>query len=161
MSNKLTVGNQFPNFKLEASNDKYITNKSFGKEITIVFIYPKNNTGGCTKECIEFSNLVQDFKIFNAEVFGLSKDPIISHKKFIKKNNLKITLISDPNLELIPAVGAWVKKMMYGKEYMGSERTTLMLYNNKITHIWRKVKVNGHAEEVLKACQSAFNKGNN
>ena len=161
MSNKLSIGNKFPKFNLEASNDKLITDQSFQKKITIVFIYPKNNTGGCTRECLDFSNLEKEFKAANAEIFGLSKDSITSHKKFIKKNDLKVTLISDPNLELIPALGAWVKKSMYGKEYMGAERTTLLMDSqNNITHIWRKVKVSGHATEVLQACKTSFNKDN-
>ena len=161
MSNKLIIGNKFPEFNLEASNDKHITDQSFQKKTTIVFIYPKNNTGGCTRECVDFSNLEKKFRAANTEIFGLSKDTIMSHKKFIEKNDLKITLISDPYLELIPALGAWVKKSMYGKEYMGAERTTLLLdRENNITHIWRKVKVNGHAADVLKACQTSFNKDN-
>ena len=161
MSNKLSIGNKFPKFNLEASNDALITNQSFQKKITIVFIYPKNNTGGCTRECIDFSNLEKEFKAANAEIFWLSKDSITSHKKFIKKNDLKVTLISDPNLELIPAFGAWVKKSMYGKEYMGAERTTLLIDSeNNITHIWRKVKVSGHATEVLQTCKTSFNKDN-
>ena len=161
MSNKLSIGNKFPKFNLEASNDKLITDQSFQKKITIVFIYPKNNTGGCTRECIDFSNLEKEFEAANAEIFGLSKDTITSHKKFIEKNALKITLISDPNLELIPGLGAWVKKSMYGKEYMGAERTTLLMDSqNNITYIWRKVKVSGHATEVLQACKSSFNKDN-
>ena len=161
MSKEFVVGRNFPEFTLKASSGETIAEKSFLGKKTIVFIYPKNDTSGCTKECIDFSNLVSDFKEYNTTVFGLSKDTHESHKKFIEKHNLNICLIADPSVKLISALGAWVKKSMYGKEYMGSERTTFILdENNKVTHIYRKVKVKGHAEEVLKACKTMIKEDN-
>ncbi len=161
MSKKLVVGKQFPKFNLVVDRDKRISEKSFLKRKTIIFIYPKNNTGGCTKECVDFSRLIKDFETLNISIYGLSKDTILSHKKFIKKYSLKIKLISDPSAELITQVGAWVQKTMYGKKCMGSERTTFILNeNNQITHIWTKVRVTGHAEEVLKACKNLIKEDN-
>ena len=161
MSNKLIVGNQFPKFNLITNTDSEIDENSLLNKKTVVFIYPKNDTGGCTKECVEFSNLASHFENLNISIYGISKDTVKSHKKFITKHDLKLNLISDPEVTLITDLGSWVKKSMYGKEYMGIERTTFILdKKNKITHIWNKVRVKGHAEDVLKACKTDIKEDN-
>jgi peroxiredoxin Q/BCP len=120
----------------------------------IIFIYPKNDTSSCTKENLAFSENVKEFDRLNINIFGLSKDGIESHQKFTNKYNLEVELISDPDIHLIKQLGSWVKKSMYGKEYLGVERSTFLIdENNVITEIWRKVKVAGHVQNVLDFCK--------
>ena len=158
MNNDLLVGKPLPNFELQTSNNNLLKNKDLEGKLKLIFIYPKNDTSGCTKENIIFSENIMEFDKLKIHVFGLSKDTVESHIKFIKKYNLKIELISDPNIKLIKDLGSWVKKSMYGKEYMGVERSTFLIdQNNKIVETWRKVKVNGHVEKVLNCCKNLIN----
>tara|TARA_X000001036_G_C20436250_1_gene707369 strand:+ start:33 stop:551 length:519 start_codon:yes stop_codon:yes gene_type:complete len=158
MNNDLLIGKPFPNFELNTSNNNILNNTKLKGESKIIFIYPKNDTSGCTKENISFSDYIKEFEELNICLYGLSKDTVDSHIKFIKKHNLKIELISDPNIKLITELGSWVKKSMYGKEYMGVERSTFLVsQNNLILETWRKVKVNGHAEKVLNSCKNILN----
>ena len=158
MNNDLLVGKPLPNFELQTSNNNLLKNNDLEGKLKLIFIYPKNDTSGCTKENIIFSENIMEFDKLKIHVFGLSKDTVESHIKFIKKHNLKIELISDPNIKLIKELGSWVKKSMYGKEYMGVERSTFLVdQNNKIVETWRKVKVNGHVEKVLNSCKNLIN----
>ena len=146
---KIITGSKFPIFNLPATDYDSYTNEQIKKQF-VLFVYPTDGTPSCTKEAIGFSNHVDDFDDFDTLVIGLSKDGISKHKVFIKKNNLKINLLSDENLELIKSLGCWTEKAMYGKTYMGTERTTFLVSKEGlILHIWRKVKVPGHVEEVL------------
>ena len=157
MNNDLLLGKPLPNFELKTSNDNLLKDTDLKGKLNLIFIYPKNDTSGCTKENILFSENIKEFDKLKICVFGLSKDTVESHRKFIKKYNLKIELISDPNTKLIKELGSWVKKSMYGKEYMGVERSTFLVdQNNKILETWRKVKVNGHVEKVLNSCKDLF-----
>ena len=154
MPDDFLLGKQLPNFSLQTSNNSFLSNDNLKGKLKVIFIYPKNDTSGCTKENILFSENIKEFEKSTINLFGLSKDSVESHIKFIKKYNLKIELISDPDIELITELGSWVKKSMYGKEYMGVERSTFFIdENNIIVEIWRKVKVNGHVEKVLKTCK--------
>ena len=158
MNNDLLIGKPLPNFELQTSNNKLLKAIDLRGKLKLIFIYPKNDTSGCTKENILFSENIKEFDKLKINLFGLSKDSVESHIKFIKKYNLKIELISDPNIKLIKDLGSWVKKSMYGKEYMGVERSTFLIdQNNKIVEIWRKVKVNGHVEKVLNSCKNLIN----
>ena len=158
MNNDLLIGKPLPNFELQTSNNKLLKAIDLKGKLKLIFIYPKNDTSGCTKENILFSENIKEFDKLKINLFGLSKDTVESHRKFIKKYNLKIELISDPNIKLIKDLGSWVKKSMYGKEYMGVERSTFLIdQNNKIVEIWRKVKVNGHVEKVLNSCKNLIN----
>ena len=155
MNNDLLVGKPLPNFELQTSNNNLLTNNDLEGKLKLIFIYPKNDTSGCTKENILFSENIKEFNKLKIYLFGLSKDTVESHIKFIKKHNLKIELISDPDIKLVTKLGAWVKKSMYGKEYMGVERSTFLVdQNNIIMETWRKVKVNGHVEKVLNSCKN-------
>ena len=119
-----------------------------GKKI-IIYFYPKDDTPGCTKEAVEFSNFYTNLKEKNIEVFGVSKDSAEKHKKFISKYDLKFNLITDDGT-LCEKFGVWVEKSMYGKKYMGIERTTFLINEElQVTKIWRKVKVKGHVDEVI------------
>ena len=143
-------GDFLPKFSLESTSGELITNdKLLGKNV-LLFIYPKDNTSSCTKEAQEFSSQTQYFLNGGISIFGISKDSINSHNKFISKYGLKLELLSDERLTFISAIGAWVEKSMYGKKYMGVERTTLFISKDgKILEIWRKVKVLGHVKNVL------------
>ena len=158
MNNDLLIGKPLPNFELQTSSNKLLKAIDLKGKLKLIFIYPKNDTSGCTKENILFSENIKEFDKLKINLFGLSKDSVESHIKFIKKYNLEIELISDPDIKLIKDLGSWVKKSMYGKEYMGVERSTFLIdQNNKIVEIWRKVKVNGHVEKVLNSCKNLIN----
>ena len=158
MNNDLLIGKPLPNFELQTSNNNLLKAIDLKGKLKLIFIYPKNDTSGCTKENILFSENIKEFDKLKINLFGLSKDSVESHIKFIKKYNLEIELISDPDIKLITELGSWVKKSMYGKEYMGVERSTFLIdQNNKIVETWRKVKVNGHVEKVLNSCKNLIN----
>ena len=153
MNDDFLVGKKLPNFNLKTSKRDTLTALDLMGNRNIIFIYPKNDTSSCTKENLAFSENVKEFDRLNINIFGLSKDNIESHQKFINKYNLKVELISDPDIHLIKQLGSWVKKSMYGKEYLGVERSTFLIdENNVIKEIWRKVKVTGHIQNVLDFC---------
>ena len=153
MNDNFLVGKKLPNFKLKTSKRDTLTASNLMGNRNIIFIYPKNDTSSCTKENLAFSENVKEFDRLNINIFGLSKDGIESHQKFTNKYNLEVELISDPDIHLIKQLGSWVKKSMYGKEYLGVERSTFLIdENNVITEIWRKVKVTGHVQNVLDFC---------
>ena len=153
MSDNFLVGKKLPNFNLNTTKRNNLTDKYLIGNRNIIFIYPKNDTTSCTKENIAFSENIKEFERLKINVFGLSKDSIDSHFKFTNKYKLEVELISDPDIHLISQLGSWVKKSMYGKEYMGVERSTFLIdENNVISEIWRKVKVNGHVQNVIDIC---------
>ena len=148
----LTEGKKAPSFKLKDQNGNDVSLKDFiGKQIVLYF-YPKDDTPGCTKEACSFRDNFPDFKDINAVILGVSPDSPASHKKFISKYNLPFTLLSDENKEVLEKYEVWKEKNMYGKKYMGVERTTYIIdENGKIKKIFPKVKVDGHDKEVLEA----------
>ena len=137
------------NFDLKFSEKNIIKfDELKGKKI-VIFFYPKDDTPGCTKEAISFSKHLNEFKKNNTIIFGVSKDTLEKHEKFKKKHNVEIELASDTG-EICEIFDVWVEKSMYGKKYMGIERSTFFIDENQvIKKIWRKVKVPGHVEEVL------------
>lgn len=121
----------------------------------VLYFYPKDDTTGCTKEAQEFTALAADFAKAGADVVGISKDSAKSHAKFIGKYDLKVALGSDESGEVCEAFGVWVEKSMYGRKYMGIERATFLIgTDGRIERVWRKVKVAGHAAEVLEAARA-------
>ena len=157
MPDRLEEGECFPKFSLNSSLDNVVSDGSIIGRRTIIFIYPKDDTSGCTTECVNFSENRKAFEQMEIKLLGISKDSVQKHKKFSEKHKLEIELLADVDVTLISAVGAWVEKSMYGKSYMGSERTTFLLdENNRILKCWRKVKVKGHVEEVLQTCRAIF-----
>ena len=153
MNDTFLVGRKLPNFNLKTTKRDTLTDSDLIGNRNIIFIYPKNDTSSCTKENLTFSENVKEFKKLKINVFGLSKDSIESHIKFTNKYKLEVELISDPDIHLITQLGSWVKKSMYGKEYMGVERSTFLIdQDNTVSEIWRKVKVNGHVQNVLDIC---------
>ncbi len=117
---------------------------------TVLYVYPKDNTPGCTTEAKEFTELLPEFERLGFQVIGVSKDSVKSHQRFKEKHGLKVKLLSDPNAELIKALGAWGKKKSYGREYEGVIRSTFIL-NPEGEIVWKKIKVRakGHAAKVL------------
>ena len=154
MNNEISLINKMPSFSLEATILDTCSETNLLGHWTILFIYPKDNTSGCTREAREFNEKYSDFKSLGVEIFGLSKDTIASHISFSKKLDLKFSLISDPHTQLIQDLNAWKEKSMYGKTYMGAERSTFLFDKNLVTkHIWRKVKVDGHVNQVFNKCK--------
>ena len=136
-------------FELNTDTGKFYSKDHIGKNL-VLFFFPKADTTGCTKEAISFSNLLNEFEDLNTIVIGISKDTIEKQKKFKSKYHLKCILGSDVDIEICSKFGVWVEKSMYGKKYMGIQRSTFLINTEgRIQHIWSKVKVPGHAEEVL------------
>ena len=124
--------------------------KDFRPNMVVLFFYPRDNTSGCTREAKDFTENTELFNNLNINVFGISKDSITSHEKFIKKQNLTIPLLSDEAGSVCEDFGVWKEKSMYGKIYMGIERSTFIIDGSgSVTHEWRKVKVANHVTEVL------------
>ena len=148
-------------FCLPDENGKKICLKDFEGKWIILYFYPRDSTSGCTKEAIDFSEHIDDFKKMNAVVIGISPDSQQSHKKFIEKYNLKIILLSDEGHKVLQKYGVWQLKKMYGREYYGVVRSTFLINpDGKIVHEWRKVKVKGHVEEVLQKLKEVRQNGN-
>lgn len=152
----LSIGDKIPNVTLPANGGKDVSlSKDFKGKILVVYFYPKDNTPGCTQEGQDFRDLYAKFKRAGAEVVGVSKDSVKKHENFADKFEFPFKLLADTEGELCDAFGAIVEKSMYGKKYMGIDRCT-WLFNDKgkLAQIWRKVKVKGHAEEVLAAVKA-------
>ena len=146
-------------FKLPSTNDSEFQLKKEIKKNLIIYVYPKDNTPGCTTESIEFAKYYDKFKKLNFEIFGLSKDSVESHLKFKKKFKFPFDLLSDEKLQIIKMLGAWGEKSMYGKKFMGIKRKTILIgKNQKIIKIWNNVKVKDHAKEVLETLQNIVKK---
>lgn len=150
---ELKEGNKAPEFSLPSTDGKEISLADYkGKKNVVLYFYPKDNTPGCTQESCDFRDFSGKFAKKDAVVLGLSADSLKSHDNFKSKFSLPFPLLSDENKEVIKKYGVWKEKSMYGKKYMGIERTTVVINKEgKIAKIYPKVKVTGHAEEVLSA----------
>lgn len=147
---KLEVGQEVPNFCLFDQNKEEVCLNQFRGKWIVLYFYPKDNTTGCTAEAIDFTALIHKFHDINAEVIGVSPDSPESHIKFIAKKELKLRLLSDTSHAVLETYGVWQLKKMYGREYYGVVRSTFLIGpSGKIAHIWPKVRVKGHAENVL------------
>ena len=155
MATELQEGAKAPAFTLPLDNgEKTSLSKLKGKKVVLYF-YPKDDTPGCTKEAIAFSEDIAKFKRAGAVVIGVSKDSLAKHQKFREKHGLKVDLGADEDGKVIEKYGVWVEKNMYGRKYMGIERATFLIdEKGKIAKIWRKVKVKDHAEDVLAAVKA-------
>jgi peroxiredoxin Q/BCP len=143
------INDKIKPFELDTDQGKFYSKDHVGKNL-VIFFFPKADTTGCTKEAISFSNLINEFEDLNTIVIGISKDTVEKQIKFKSKYDLKCILGSDFDIKICSKFGVWVEKSMYGKKYMGIQRSTFLINNEqKIQHIWNKVKVPGHAEEVL------------
>lgn len=148
-NSKLTTGVSAPDFVLADKDGNTNRLADFRGMWIVLYFYPKDNTSGCTLEAKEFSEAVKEFSNLNAEIIGVSPDSASSHAKFIEKQGLEILLLSDPNHKVLEDYDVWQLKKMYGREYFGVVRSTFLIDpQGKIAHIWMKVKVKGHVEEV-------------
>lgn len=147
---ELTEGQPAPGFELDGDGGETIRLADFSGHPVVVYFYPKDDTPGCTKEAIAFSGLSSEFAEKGITVIGISPDTAAKHDKFKAKHDLSVRLAADPETATCQAYGVWVEKSMYGKTYMGVDRSTFLINSSgRIARIWRKVKVPGHAEAVL------------
>ena len=151
----LKQGDTAPDFTLQTNGGGDVTLSGHKGHPVIVYFYPKDNTPGCTTEALDFTALSQDFSEVNARIIGISPDSVKKHDNFIAKYDLSILLAADVEKTVCEAYGVWVEKKMYGKSYMGVERSTFLIdKDGKLARIWNKVKVKGHAAEVLEATRA-------
>ena len=151
----LSEGRKAPDFKLPDDGGKTLQLTKLKGRPVVIYFYPKDDTSGCTAEAKDFSCLAGDFAAAGAEVIGISPDSPASHAKFKAKHDLGVRLAADEDKAVAQAYGVWVEKSMYGRKYMGVERSTFLVdKSGKLARIWRKVKVPGHAEEVLEAVKA-------
>jgi peroxiredoxin Q/BCP len=149
----ISEGERAPNLVVTASDGRTM-NLSKPDRLLVLYFYPKDDTSGCTREAQDFTSLAADFSKAGALVVGVSRDPMKKHEKFIGKYELKVPLVSDEDGRISDAFGTWVQKSMYGRKYMGMERSTFLIgANGTGLKEWRKVKVPGHAAEVLGAAR--------
>jgi thioredoxin-dependent peroxiredoxin len=152
---ELKPGDKAPKFRLATDGGGDVSTATLKGKPFILYFYPKDDTTGCTKEAIGFSDLKKKFDTLDAAVVGVSKDSTASHDRFKAKYKLKIALASDPETQTAQDYGVWGEKTLYGRKYMGMERATFLVDAKGVIHsIWRKVKVAGHAEAVLAAVKT-------
>ena len=150
----LKIGDKIPKFEILTDQSEFKVSNHLGKNI-VIFFFPKADTSGCTAEAIGFTNLQKNFDQLNCVVIGISKDTIKKQAKFREKHNLTCKLGADFENNICEQFGVWVEKSMYGRKYMGIQRATFL--SNKegiLTNVWEKVKVPGHAEEVLESLKT-------
>lgn len=149
------AGDKAPAFSMPTDGGGSIALKDLKGKPVVLYFYPKDDTSGCTKEAIAFTDHIKAFDKAGAVVIGVSRDSVSKHDKFKDKHGLKVTLGSDEEGKVTEAYGVWVEKSMYGRKYMGIERATFLIdAKGRIARVWRKVKVPGHAEEVLEAVKA-------
>ncbi len=155
MANDLSPGDRAPAFRLHTDEGHEVSTSKLKGKPFVLYFYPKDDTSGCTKEAIAFSEAKKQFDSLGMPVIGISKDSVESHRKFRNRHKLKIVLASDPELVAANVYGVWVEKSMYGRRYMGMERATFLVDGKgTIRNVWRKVKVPGHAAAVLEAAKA-------
>lgn len=151
----IEIGQPAPDFTLPRDGGGDVTLSALRPKAVVLFFYPKDNTPGCTKEAIGFTEALDAFAEAGVEVLGISKDSVKKHDNFVAKQSLKTALLSDEASDVCEIYGVWVEKQMYGKTYMGIERTTVLIDGaGVIRKVWRKVKVPGHVDAVLEAAQA-------
>ncbi|MCK1541721.1 peroxiredoxin [Bradyrhizobium sp. 147] len=151
----LTEGQKAPAFRLPRDGGDVVTLADYAGQKLVLFFYPRADTPGCTREAIDFTRLADAFTAGGTAVLGISADPLKAQEKFRDKHKLAIPLISDETHEMLEAYGAWGEKSMYGKSFLGILRTTVLVgRDGKVARIWRNVRVDGHADEVLEAARS-------
>jgi peroxiredoxin Q/BCP len=150
---EIAEGAAAPDFELEMDEGS-VRLADFGGKTLVLYFYPKDDTPGCTREAQDFSALAPEFAKAGATVIGVSKDSVKKHQNFVKKYDLAIRLGADPEGAVIERYGSWVEKSLYGRQYMGIDRSTFLIRDGVIRRIWRKVKVPNHAQQVLDAVKA-------
>ena len=155
MAKELAEGDPAPEFELSIDGEGHARLSDLRGKPAVIYFYPKDDTSGCTAEAIAFNALRAKFAAAGTTVIGVSPDSAASHDKFKRKHDLTIALAADPGRSAIEAYGVWKEKSMYGRKYFGVERSTFLIdRNGRVAKVWRKVKVPGHAEEVLAAAKA-------
>lgn len=148
----INIGDAAPDLTLPRDGEGEVSLSSFRGRSVVLYFYPKDDTSGCTKEACAFREMLPEFQKLNAEIIGVSPDSVKKHDKFKAKYDLPFTLLADEEKEVVQRYGVWVEKSMYGRKYMGVERSTFLIdADGKVQAAWRKVKVPGHVEAVLAA----------
>ncbi|MFN3584620.1 peroxiredoxin [Phenylobacterium sp.] len=150
---QIAEGAPAPDFELETAAGP-VRLADFAGRALVLYFYPKDDTSGCTREAQDFTALAPEFAKAGVTVIGVSKDSVKSHEKFAAKYELAVKLGSDPEGQVIERYGSWVEKSLYGRKYMGIDRSTFLIRDGRIARIWRKVKVPGHAQQVLEAAKA-------
>jgi peroxiredoxin Q/BCP len=155
MSSKIQDGDKAPEFNLKTDGDGDVSLAAMSGRPFILYFYPKDDTSGCTKQAIAFTEKLDEFEALGATVVGVSPDGVAKHDKFKAKHDLAVTLAADEDKATCDAYGVWVEKSMYGRKYMGVERSTFLIdADGQVANAWRKVKVPGHVDMVLEATKS-------
>jgi len=155
MMSEVGEGMTAPDFDLPRDGGRNVSLAGLAGKIVVLYFYPKDDTSGCTVEAVNFTALSDEFAKAGAVVVGMSPDPVKAHDKFVAKHNLDVILASDEDKAVLEAYGVWKEKSMYGRTYMGVERSTFLIgTDGKIAKVWRKVKVPGHAKDVLDAAKA-------
>lgn len=155
MKEDILLNKPAPQFKLPDKDKNMVDSNNFRGTWVVVYFYPKDNTQGCTLEAIDFTKSIREYNNYNAVVVGISPDSPESHCRFYDKHNLNLILLSDTDHTVAKEYGVWKKKSMYGKSFMGIERSTFLIDpEGRVRAVWRKVKVPGHVEEVLQTLKS-------
>lgn len=151
----LAVGAEAPSFRLPLAGGREVDLAARRGRKVVVYFYPKDDTSGCTREAIDFNGLKADFEAAETDIIGISPDGLASKARFAKKHGLQLDLAADEAKDVLERYGVWAEKSMYGRKYMGVERTTVLIdRDGRIARIWPKVKVPGHAQEVLEAARA-------
>ena len=146
----LEVGDKIPAFKLQTDTGEVVNTRALGSQRVVLYLYPKDDTTGCTAEACSFRDNLPNFESLGVPVYGVSPDDVKRHGKFKGKYGLNFTLLADPEHKFVEAMGAWVEKSMYGRKYMGVQRSTFIVGpDGRIEHVWPKVTPTDHAQEVL------------
>lgn len=146
----VSEGEEAPDFTLQADDEREVSLSDYQGKRLVLYFYPKDGTPGCTREAVEFRDLMKEFEKEDIVILGVSKDSVKSHQKFKQKHDLPFTLLSDPEGKVLDLYGVWKKKSLYGRTFMGTERTTFLIdEKGVITKIYRKVKAKGHAQTCL------------
>ena len=152
----LQAGDIAPDFTLPADGSRTVSLSDYRGKFVVLYFYPKDDTPGCTVQAVDFTARKADFEALGAVVVGVSKDSVAKHDKFIAKHGLDLTLGSDETGEMLARYGAWVEKSMYGKKYMGIQRSTVLIdRDGTVLKVWPKVRAKGHADDVLEALKMA------
>ncbi len=155
MGSSPEIGDLAPAFDLPGDSGARVRSKDYAGGNLVVYFYPRDDTSGCTREAIDFTARLAEFERARTAIVGISADSPASHDKFKAKHDLRIVLASDERRETIAAYGVWVKKSMYGRKYMGIERATFLIgRDGRIAKVWRKVRLKGHVEDVLKSARA-------
>jgi len=150
----IEIGDRIPAVELLDSDDKPFALDRYAGTPLLLYFYPKDDTAGCTREAQEFSAEKAEFDALGVQLLGVSRDTAAKHRKFIGKYELTVPLATDPDGKVLEAFGSWVEKSLYGRKYMGIDRSTfLFAADGKLAHVWRKVRVPGHVEAVLTAAK--------